>query len=315
MISPAAQPSASTLTAHDLAVQKTQRNLVPLPYRGVSNQPYDGAMTADAITAHFLGREAYRRTGWIVLHNAAEQRAVVAIARTSDEPLFSPITAVEILALPGTCTYVVSPETDCANPSALAALAHAKRVGVDGTLVVQGLYDHVNFIHRPDPLVLRIVEVSPPDPPKLYDLVQRVLAFATDLPPIRVELEVVDLVARAAVSPAEAYLVPCRSGGLDALGDKVFFLDERPAHREPWTLVGCERSLQFHRHYYGDEPPRVEMCPRLIAGARDALTMCKCCLLEFHTEREGNVITVPWGTDLAMVEQALRELVAGVAHV
>ena len=285
---------------------------MPLPYRRVSNQPYAGPMTGAAITAHLLGREAYRRTDFIVLHAESGARAVVAVARAESDPLFSRVTAVEVLALPGTCVFVHSPGTDTANPSALAEAAQEAGVGPEGTLVVQGLYDHVNLIHRPDPIRLRIVEVSPPEPPKLFDLVKRVLSYA-ELPPIRIELERIDLVALAKQHPAESYLVPCRSGGLEALGDKVHFLDERPAVREPWTLVGCERSLQFHRHYYGDEPPRVEMCPRQIAGAREGLTMVKCCLLEFHIERVGNVMTVPWGTDLAMVEKALRQLVSEVA--
>jgi hypothetical protein len=225
------------------------------------------------------------------------------------------VVAVELVALPATCRFARAPETDCANPSALAELAHRLRVGPEDTLVVQGLYDHINVIHRPDPIRLRIVEVAPPEPPKLYDLVRRVLSYA-DLPPIRIELERIDLVELARRAPAaDSYLVPCRSGGLEALGSRLHFLDERPAKREPWTLVGCERSLQFHRHYYGDEPPRIEMCPRRLAGARGELTMVKCCLLEFHTEREGNVVTVPWGTDLAMVEKALRELVAEAGHV
>jgi hypothetical protein len=77
-------------------------------------------------------------------------------------------------------------------------------------------------------------------------------------------------------------------------------------------LIGCERSLQFHRHYYGDEPPRVEMCPRVIAGERNEITLLKCCLLEFHVERHGNVAVVPWGADLGMVERALRDLVEGI---
>jgi hypothetical protein len=37
--------------------------------------------------------------------------------------------------------------------------------------------------------------------------------------------------------------------------------------------------------------------------------MVKCCLLEFDIEREGQVMTVPWGTDLVMVERALKQLV------
>ncbi|WP_428423424.1 DUF7714 family protein [Methylibium sp.] len=287
-----------------------QRNVVPLPYRQVSVQPYAGPMTEAALRAHLLGREAYRRTNFIVLHRGEVARsdlAVVAIAREDDERLFSPIIDVEVLALPDTCVFAKDPATDCANRSALASLAHHRGVGSDRTLVVWGKYDHINFIHQPDPIVLRIVEVAPPEPAKLFDLVQHVLSYA-DLPPIRVELERIDIVDLARRHSAKEYLVPCRSGGLDSLNAPVSYLDERPPQRRDWVLVGCERSLQFHRHYYGDEPPRVEMCPRRIAGSRDELTMVKCCLLEFEIERDGKVMTVPWGTDLAMVERALGQL-------
>lgn len=64
-------------------------------------------------------------------------------------------------------------------------------------------------------------------------------------------------------------------GGLNDLGAPVYYLDERPAVRRSWTLIGCERSLQFHRHYYGDEPPRVEMCPRKLTQARSRPTLLK----------------------------------------
>lgn len=292
---------------------RDQRNLVPLPYRQVSVQPYEGAMTEAAIQAHLLGREAYRRTNFIVLHRGdveSSELAIAAVLRTEDEALFSPITEVEVLALPDTCVYAKDPDTDCANRSALATLAHKRGVGADRTLVVGGRYDHINFIHHPDPLVLRIVEVAPPEPPKLFDLVRHVLTYA-DLPAIRIELERIEIADLARQHPAAEYLVPCRSGGLDQLGGHVSFLDERPAKRRDWVLVGCERSLQFHRHYYGDEPPRVEMCPRRIAGVRSEPTMVKCCLLEFDIEREGQVMTVPWGTDLAMVERALHQLTDG----
>lgn len=298
-----------------------QLNVVPLPYRRVSVQWYAGPMTAAAITAHFLGREAYRRSDFIVLRsgNGADARikdmphAVIAVTRTSDEPLFSPITAVEVLALPEACVFVKDPQTDCGNRSALADLAHRHGVSRDRCLIVEGLYDHVNFILHPAPFVFRVVEVAPPDPPKLYDLVKRVLSYA-DLPPIRVELERIELTELARQCSAREYLVPCRSGGLDELGAPVSFLDERPAERRDWVLVGCERSLQFHRHYYGDEPPRVEMCPRQIAGKRSEPTLLKCCLLEFDIERDGQVMTVPWGSDLAMVERALRELTDVSGH-
>jgi hypothetical protein len=264
-------------------------------------------MEEAALVAHLQGREAYRRTDCVVLRSKGGQTAVAAVQRAGGEDLFSPITAVEVLALPDTCRFVRSPETDCGNRSALAEAAAAHGVGAGGTLVVEGLYDHVNFIHHPDPLLLRVVEVTPPFPPKIYDLARRVLAYA-DLPPVRLELERIDLAQRARESGARSFLVPCRSGGLDELDGPVAFLDERPPRREPWTLVGCERSLQFHRHFYGDEPPRVELCPRKLAGPRGEPTLLKCCLLELGMERDGNVMVVPWGSDLATVEEALRAL-------
>jgi hypothetical protein len=286
---------------------REQKNFVPLPYRRVSYQPYEGAMTEPAIREHLLGREVYRRTDIVILHNERREWAVAAVRRAGSDALFVPVAAVEVLALPEECVFIESPETDPANPSALARIARQQGVGADRTAIVQGAFDHINLIHRPDPLVLRVVEVTPPDPPKLYALAEHVLSYA-DLPPIRLELEPIDLRELCAGTRAEAYLVPCRSGGLDDLGAPVHYLDERPAVRRPWTLIGCERSLQFHRHYYGDEPPRVDMCPRAIAGTRSEPTLLKCCLLEFGIERDGHTVVVPWGADLSMIEQALREL-------
>ncbi|MGO4870330.1 MAG: hypothetical protein ACLPGW_06915 [Roseiarcus sp.] len=287
---------------------RERRNLVELPYRGVSVQPYEGAMTEAAIAAHLMGREAYRRTNAIVLRGVDGAYALVAVGPRDVEPLFAPIDHVEVLALPENCRFVVDPETDCGNPSALARLAERSGVGPEGTLICQGKFDHVNFIHHPDPLVLRVVEVSPPDPPKLFHLIEHVLTYA-DLPPIKLELERIELSGLAAQVHPKSFLVPCRSGGLDDLGAPVHFLDERPAKREEWVMIGCERSLQFHRHYYGDEPLRIEMCPRAIAGQRGDLTILKCCLLEFGIERDGEVMVVPWGSDLKMVEKALQEIV------
>ena len=283
------------------------KNLVPLPYRRVSVQSFQGEMTDSAIRSHLMGRETYRRTDFIVL-TKGEKTAVVEVTAPDRESLFSPINGVRILALPETCAIIQSADTDVSNPSALAAAAHEAGIGVEQTLVVRGKYEHVNFIHHPDPLVIRVIEVSPPEPPKLFDMARHVLSYAA-LPPIRLELERFDLNDLAAGQSPQSFLVPCRSGGLEGLKAPVYFLDERP-ERHDWTLIGCERSLQFHRHYYGDEPPTIELCPRRLAGARNAPTLLKCCLLEFAPEIDGHVAVTPWGSDLAMVEAAMRQLVA-----
>lgn len=282
-------------------------SFVPLPYRGVSVQRYDGPMTEVTLVSHFLGRETYRRTEFIVLRAPGGRHAVIAVEAADRGPLFSPITHVDVLALPERCVYIRDPLTDCGNRSALAALALAHGVDQDRTLICEGKFDHVNFIHRPAPLIVTVIEVTPPHPPKLFDLVRHVLSYA-DLPAIVPKLERIDLHRLVAGRRADAFLVPCRSGGLEDLGGPVHYLDERPPERLDWTLIGCERSLQFHRHYYGDEPPRVEMCPRVIAGRRGEPTLLKCCLLEFDIEQDGEMVIVPWGADLPMVERALRVL-------
>ncbi|HWP01636.1 MAG TPA: hypothetical protein VNL74_13615 [Methylococcus sp.] len=292
---------------------KGRKNFVPLPYRRVSFQPYEGAMTVAAIEEHLLAREVYRRTDIVILHNTKHELAVAAVQRAESDELFTRVETVEVLALPDDCVFLQSPGTDPANRSALAKLARAHGIGPDRTAVVQGAFDHINIIHRPDPLILRVVEVAPPEPPKLYKMAEHVLSYAI-LPPICLELERIDLRELCARVRPEAYLAPCRSGGLDDLGAPVYFLDERPPERCPWTLIGCERSLQFHRHYYGDEPPRLEMCPRKLAPASNRPTLLKCCLLEFGIEQVGMTAIVPWGADLSMVEQALDLLSRGVKY-
>jgi hypothetical protein len=293
---------------------KDRLNFVPLPYRRVSVQGYGGPMTEQGIMASFLGRETYRRTEFIVLKANDERHALIAVDALNREDLFAPIVHVEVLALPDTCAYLRDRQTDCANRSALGALAAKYGIDKDRTLICEGKYDHVNFIHHPSPFMLKVVEVVPPEPPKLFDLVCHVLSYA-DLPPIIPVLERIELKELVRNVSAPALLLPCRSGGLEDLGAPVYYLDERPAERRDWTLIGCERSLQFHRHYYGDEPPRVEICPHLIAGPRKEPTILKCCLWEFDIERKGEVMIVPWGANLAMVERALRELSREFAQV
>lgn len=283
------------------------RNFVPLPYRRVSYQPADFPLT-DAGLQTVVGRDAYRRTEFVVFHDR-DRVAVAAIETADRQPLFAPITRAAWLSQPMRTRFVVDRAVDVGLPSQLAAKAVELGLAADETLVLLGRYEHVNFIARPAPIAITVVEVAPPDPPKLWDLVERVLAvapLAATLP----RLERIDLpgLAAATTPGPGGYLFPCRASGFEGLGAPVHFLDERP-ERADWLLVGCERSRQIHEHLYGDRPPSLEMCPRLLAGVREEPTIVKCCLLEEGLERDGQVVVVPWGADHDQVEAGLRELV------
>jgi hypothetical protein len=291
----------------DTGIYQSSQNLVPLPYRQVSVQPYSGPMTEAAIVRHLHGKDSYRRTRYVVLEQG-RQGAVAAVNRASEEPLFSPITGVAVLALPDTCVLVEDDQVDPGNPTALGVKARALGLGPESTLIVRGMDGHVNFIHHPNPLRIWVVEVIPPQPPKLIRMAEKVLAYVTALPPIELLHQNIDLRDLATQAPeAEAYLLPCRASGL-SFNVPTYFLDERP-ERYPWTMIACERSRQFHQHFYGDEAPRIEMCPRKLAHNEGLLTLVKCCLLEDRIEVDGRRVIVPWGATLAQIEEALRALV------
>lgn len=287
-------------------------NTITRPYRGLSMQDVDLPLRDEAaVLAHLLGREVYRRTTWLVLRNG-EDCALVEVAKDSEEPLFPHVVEARVLAGPERTRWVESPETDVGNATALAMAAGSVASPDIEAYVVLGRYEHVNAIWRPQPVRVRVTEVVPPHPAKLYEMARQAVAFDEDLPPIDLVLDPVDLGVLAASHPSPEYLLPCRGCGADLPG-AVAYLDTRPEERGDWVLLGCERSMQFHRHFYGDEPPAVDLCPTLRAEQLEpgALVLSKCCLLERGVEQRASVAVVPWGANLDEVRLALR-LLTGV---
>jgi hypothetical protein len=285
----------------------TQTNVVPGQYRRVSVATVDVPLTGEALTAHFLGREAYRHTRFIVARNGAGT-ALVKVTK-GNTALFEPITGVELLAGPEDCVWIDAPEVDTGIPSALGRVAGERAAGAR-CVIVEGRYHHVSFILDPAPIRIRVGDVVPPRPAKLFDQARRVLELAEDLPPIELVADVVDLVDLAGSRPSEHYLLPCRGSGftLDGPGS-IAFLDERP-RQEDWTLIGCERSRGIHEWFYGARPEEaVELCPRVLFPADGTPLLTKCCLLEDTNAEDGITVAVPWGASLEQVKQAL----AGIA--
>jgi hypothetical protein len=261
-----------------------------------------GPLDEAALRAHFLGREAYRRTRFLVARHGGGT-AVLRVAKASETDLFSPLVELEVLAGPHDCAFLHRPDVDTAIPSALAAAARAGAPGARA-VVVRGRYEHVNFILNPRPRRVIVREVVPPEPAKLFDQAQRVIAVTEELPPLELVREVVDLTELARTHPAGHYLLPCRGSGVTVAGATVSYLDERPPAAD-WTLLGCERSRQIHRWCYGYEPPMVDFCPK-----REPMpgTLTKCCLQEEHVEAGENWVSVPWGSSLEQVREALTGL-------
>jgi hypothetical protein len=288
------------------------KNFTPGRYRGVSVSELDFPLQPERLVAHFSGREAYRTTEFIVARRQ-DDTALLRVAKEQGPELFLNITTVEVLAGPDECAFVHAPDADTGIPTDLARAAFEMAPG-KRCVVVQGLYEHINFILEPAAIPIRVVDVAPPSPPKLLDQVRRVLQTAERLAPVELRPEITDLVDLADQKPAEHYLYPCRGSGAAPEGAEVSYLDQRPTEQD-WTLVGCARSRQIHAWFYGKEPPNIDFCPRKLASASgDASvpTLTKCCLLETGFELTGSTVTVPWGSSLAEVYEALEALVKSI---
>ena len=282
-------------------------NFIARPYRQVSVQRVDVPLDPSSIRNWLLGRPVYRRTSFIVLVRG-EDRALVQVEKVSTVPLFSPVTEVAYLASPKEVVFVEDPSVDTGNAGHLARAARAS-VAKGRVYVVQGRFQHVNFIVEPRPMAVRVVEVIPPEPPKLLEMARQVLDYDEDLPPVELVLVPIDLRELARRANADRYLFPCRCSGLE-LGVPIDFLDACPPREEAWTLVGCERSRQIHEFFYGKDPSaRVEMCPKVVDPPGGAPTLTKCCLIERGLESSGSRLVVPWGANLEEVRQALHALV------
>jgi hypothetical protein len=281
---------------------RSRTNVVPGAYRGVALRYLDVPLSEQALADRYLGREAYRRTRFIVTRDPTGATSLIAVHRESDGPLFAAVTAVEVLAMPDECAYVVDHDADVAVPSTLAAVA-AREAPLARAVVVEGRYCHVSFILNPQPIVVRVEEVVPPEPAKLADQARRLLEVAEDLPPLRLEVHSVSFDSLAAAAPSESYLLPCRGAGVTVEGARAAYLDQRPP-RQDWVLLGCERSRQIHEWFYDESPPMQTMCPR----GRDVvgLVLTKCCLLEHEIAVEDARVVVPWGASLSQVGEALR---------
>lgn len=285
-------------------------NLVPSRYRSVAVTAAAVMLQEQSLREHFRQLPAYRRTRYIVVR-AGEETAVVQVRKHSDEPLFSPITDVTLVASPTETAFVHAPETDTGVPSQLARVA-ATSAPAARCVVVQGRYQHVNFILDPAPIRLGVVEVVPPRPPKLYDQLSRVLDLAEELPPVELVPEVFDLADLARERPSSHYLLPCRGSGAQIDEATVSFLDEIPEPAD-WTLIGCARSRTIHEHFYGRDLPTVDMCPRTLLSRVDpadsSAVLAKCCLLEDRIEQQGQAVIVPWGASLAEIREGLAAAV------
>ncbi len=110
--------------------------------KDVSVRDVDFSLDEDSISAMMDGWTAYVRTEYLVLRHG-DELAVVELRKSGGDGLFRRLESFEIVSLPEDTVFVDDPSLDVLNTPALARLqlAHPGK-----TVVVRGMFSHINFV-------------------------------------------------------------------------------------------------------------------------------------------------------------------------
>lgn len=271
--------------------------------KDVSVHDVDVDLTSDNISRIMDGWTAYVRTEYIVFRSKGEY-AVVRLERGSGRELFSHVSGFETISLPGDTVFMDDPSLDVLNTPRLAEI---QRDHPGKTVVVRGMFSHMNFISGLEPTVLRIVDNVPPAPSKLSVLVRMALDSGfVDVPIVTESIEI-DMAECVSDVRTGAVMFPCKVSGLTADID-FCFLDEAPDIGGDITLIGCHLSKRIFESIYGRDVPFINVCPVDHVPDDGVRTIVKCCKIKTGHVIDGCVAKVPWGATVPEVVGAINDL-------
>lgn len=285
--------------------------MFPEHCKEVSIKKVSFPLTKEDILKNLLNKPAYKRTKFIVLNNGDEW-AIVSIRKAQDKNLFSRIEEVEIISLPNSTGFLEDSRIDVLSPTRMAE--KAEELGIE-TLIIKGKFEHVSFIHEERPIPVMVFEVTPPEPPKLVDLVRKALFSGNINKSVKIMPQILNLCDLERGCKSQNMVFPCHASGLKS-DRKTFYLDQKPSFTEEElrsiSLIGCDLSLRIFKILYAVEPEFFNFCPkkRALGMQPECHAIAKCCKIKEGHERIGNIAIVPWGATVKEVEGALNDLLA-----
>ena len=268
--------------------------------KDVTVREVDVELTKENVSEMMRTWTAYVRTEGLVFRNGNEF-AVVHVTRTEGTGLFRKVVKYEIPSLPDDTVFVEDDSFDVINIPALAELQlkHPRK-----TIVVKGMFSHINFIKDIEPIVLNVIDNIPPAPSKLGVLVKRALDSGFIEKPIVMKEKTIDMADEIKNVRTEAIMFPCKVSGLTA---KIsYFLDEAPELKHDVTLIGCHLSKRIFCELYNRDVKFVNVCPADFV--EDGKTIVKCCKIKEGCIVDGDVAKVPWGATVPEVVDAINRL-------
>lgn len=271
--------------------------------KDVSVRDMDVPISLDSISEFMDGRAVYTRTEYMVFRHG-EDHAVVKLEKGDGQSLFKVPLSYEVLSLPSETVFVDDPDTDVLNTPAMARL-QSEHPGK--TVVVRGMFSHINFVKDLQAKRLRVIDNVPPSPSKLSVLTKIALDSGFVDHPIVVESMEIDMSEQIGNVTTDAVMFPCRVSGLKA-DIPYYFLDDVPLLDEEVTLIGCNLSRRIYAEVYGKDTNFINVCPADNIIDDGVKTIVKCCKVKTGHVKEGNTVTVPWGATVPEIVGALNDL-------
>ncbi|MFA7063363.1 MAG: hypothetical protein WC132_04425 [Methanomethylophilus sp.] len=260
-------------------------------------------LTRESIGKLMSDWKTYTRTEDLVLSHGGAY-AVVHVEKADGKELFRRVCRYDIISLPENTVYAERPDFDVLNVPSMAKLQDEFP---GKTIVVMGMFSHVNVVSGIVPVRLRVLDIVPPFPSKLEVLVQKALdSDFVDVPVIaeKVSMDIRDTADGVAT---EGVMYPCRVCGM-AAKKQQYFLDETPDIKCDVTLVGCRLSKRIFNEVYAKDVPFINICPVDHVPDDGKMTIVKCCKIKSGHTVNGKVICVPWGVTVPEIADALNEV-------
>jgi len=269
--------------------------------KDVSVHEVNVPLTADGINRLMNDWTAYIRTEVLILRNG-DDFASVLIKGTEGTGLFRSVKGYEILSLPDDTVYVENGTADVIN---IPTMARLQSENPGKTIVIKGMFSHINLIKDIEWHELTVTDSIPPEPMKLGVLVEIALASGFVNVPVITKNNIIDMADKIPEVDTEAVMFPCKVSGLTA-DIPVYFLDEHPVLKHDVTLVGCHLSKRIFGELYRRDVKFINVCPADHAGKGKAIV--KCCKIKEGHEIDGDVVKVPWGATVPEVVDAINAL-------
>jgi hypothetical protein len=283
--------------------------MMPEHCRHVSIRKVNFELKVENIRSKLMGTKIYKGTDYLILNND-EKYCIVRIGKTPRRSLFWEVTSVEPVSDVENTIFMNDAEVDVLNKNSMGSLL-SKFPGK--TIAVQGKFGHVSFLTPEDVLELTVLEVTPPEPPKVIALTKEMLKFKSFSKPIILKVKIIDIYEMLNNKNNHTILLPCHATRSEDDSD-IKYLDEFPKlnheKKDEITLAGCDLSLRIFKDVYNFEPNFINTCPAKLAEglAVEGPVLVKCCAAK-KPERKGNLYMVPWGATYDDIEKILNEFI------